>query len=663
MATTGHETEAINVQDLKAALQKLKTDKIDPKVDKTTTVNGHALSGNVTVSKSDVGLGSVTNDAQVKRSEMGAASGVATLDSAGKVPSSQLPSYVDDVLEYDTKSAFPATGEGGKIYVDKSTNTSWRWSGSAYTQIKGDLAIGTTTGTAADGKVVNDHINNTSNPHGVTKVQVGLGDVVNTGDSATPVSGGTTKFTTGGAYTELAKKVDKVTGKGLSTNDYTTDEKNKLGGIEAGAQKHIAPTAAEVKSALGTGSGTSKYLREDGTWQTPEGDYEEQIDNLQQSVKEIQTNMSYAIDSIVSNFTLEGSSSPTFTVNNQGAAAQYINRMGGYLFLVKDGKVYAAKLNPSNWSLFADGSTVTDAAKAATECMIHVPDCHYLGNGTTLQFGGMTPINGGHVFASPHWVGAYQMSAGGHSRAGVGSSHSKTMSAFWQDAQAIHADFGLANYQFHCLINALYQARYGNLNSESFLSNGNARSSASWDAYRDLAHGMADSLGDGTGCVTATDRANVTRYVTKLFGFEDMFGKLWEFRPGIRFYMSGSVRHAVVYDGNVVSNTAEGRDISGVLSSANGQYATQMELGEYWDMLPKAVGGSETTYYCDGYWAATGGQLLVVGGPAYLGSPCGLSSASSDRAFSGADVSVGARLAFYSEPEIVSGAELLSMLA
>ena len=172
----------------------------------------------------------------IPTSAKGAASGVATLDSAGKVPSSQLPSYVDDVLEYDTKSAFPTTGEGGKIYVDKSNNTTWRWSGSSYTQIKGDLTIGTTSGTAADGKVVNDHINNTSNPHGVTKAQVGLGSVVNTGDSATPVSGGTTKFTTGGAYTELAKKVDKVSGKGLSTNDYTTDEKNKLGGIASGAE-------------------------------------------------------------------------------------------------------------------------------------------------------------------------------------------------------------------------------------------------------------------------------------------------------------------------------------------------------------------------------------------------------------------------------------------
>lgn len=172
----------------------------------------------------------------IPTSAKGAASGVASLDSSGKVPSSQLPSYVDDVLEYDTKSAFPTTGEAGKIYVDKATNLTWRWGGSAYTQIKGDLVIGTTSGTAADGGTASAHYSNTSNPHSVTKSQVGLGRVVNTGDSATPVSGGTTKFTTGGAYTELAKKVDKESGKGLSTNDYTTDEKNKLSGIASGAE-------------------------------------------------------------------------------------------------------------------------------------------------------------------------------------------------------------------------------------------------------------------------------------------------------------------------------------------------------------------------------------------------------------------------------------------
>ena len=88
---------------------------------------------------------------KIDASQKGANNGVASLDNSGKIPSSQLPSYVDDVLEFDTRSAFPVEGEAGKIYTDLSTNTTWRWAGSTYQQIKGDVVIGTTTGTAFDG--------------------------------------------------------------------------------------------------------------------------------------------------------------------------------------------------------------------------------------------------------------------------------------------------------------------------------------------------------------------------------------------------------------------------------------------------------------------------------------------------------------------------------
>lgn len=101
--------------------------------------------------KSDIGLSNVTNDAQVKRSEMGTASGVATLGTDGKVPSSQLPSYVDDVLEFDAKTKFPTTGETGKIYVDTTTNLTYRWSGSAYVEISQSIALGETSSTAYAG--------------------------------------------------------------------------------------------------------------------------------------------------------------------------------------------------------------------------------------------------------------------------------------------------------------------------------------------------------------------------------------------------------------------------------------------------------------------------------------------------------------------------------
>jgi len=65
----------------------------------------------------------------------GIASGYASLDSSSKVPSSQLPSYVDDVVEYANQAALPATGETSKIYITLDTNRIYRWSGSTYVEI------------------------------------------------------------------------------------------------------------------------------------------------------------------------------------------------------------------------------------------------------------------------------------------------------------------------------------------------------------------------------------------------------------------------------------------------------------------------------------------------------------------------------------------------
>jgi len=69
------------------------------------------------------------------KANKGVANGYAGLDAAGKVPANQLPSYVDDVLEFANLVAFPATGEAGKIYVALDTNKTYRWSGSAYVEI------------------------------------------------------------------------------------------------------------------------------------------------------------------------------------------------------------------------------------------------------------------------------------------------------------------------------------------------------------------------------------------------------------------------------------------------------------------------------------------------------------------------------------------------
>lgn len=94
----------------------------------------------------------------------------------GLVPASQLPGFVDDVLEYANLAAFPATGESGKLYVALDTNKTYRWSGSTYVALDEGVALGETSSTAYRGdrgKTAYDHSQTSGNPHGTTAAQVG----------------------------------------------------------------------------------------------------------------------------------------------------------------------------------------------------------------------------------------------------------------------------------------------------------------------------------------------------------------------------------------------------------------------------------------------------------------------------------------------------------
>ncbi|MBQ0073603.1 MAG: hypothetical protein KBT34_05375 [Prevotella sp.] len=121
---------------------------------------GNDKNGNAHTVKSyvDAAIESVNGDntalaGRVKDIEdaKGVANGLASLDENGHVPSSQLPSFVDDVLEYANFAAFPSTGEAGKIYVSKDDNLTYRWTGTQYTEISKSLALGETSSTAYAG--------------------------------------------------------------------------------------------------------------------------------------------------------------------------------------------------------------------------------------------------------------------------------------------------------------------------------------------------------------------------------------------------------------------------------------------------------------------------------------------------------------------------------
>ena len=166
---------------------------------KPTTLSGYGITD--AASKAELDSVSTTATA-AKDAAASAQSALATKADLvdGKVPAAQLPSFVDDVMEYGSKAEFPASGETGKIYVAKDTNLAYRWGGTDYVEISPSLALGETATTAypgdrgkaaadlaAEAKATADaastaagsaydtlyqHRDNKSNPHAVTAEQV-----------------------------------------------------------------------------------------------------------------------------------------------------------------------------------------------------------------------------------------------------------------------------------------------------------------------------------------------------------------------------------------------------------------------------------------------------------------------------------------------------------
>lgn len=313
----------------------------------------------------------------------GAPNGLASLNESGIIPSAQLPSYVDDVIEVDTFSNLPGTGESGKIYIVQDTNLTYRWSGTDYVEISKSLALGETSSTAYSGdkgkattdklnripdKLITDtvnvnqstteavlnfttyrqeaqqvgrntltitsatisqaglmsssdktkldglkdqagitsdidavqtnletHINNKSNPHEVTKDQVGLGNVDNTSDANKPISNATQtalngKFsaTDGNALKQRVDNIPESVATDItvdSDNDsvnISLDKTSIVDGTLSGTTININSATAskagilvptdksKIDKIITNGNGT-KYLSDNGTYKEVQG--------------------------------------------------------------------------------------------------------------------------------------------------------------------------------------------------------------------------------------------------------------------------------------------------------------------------------------------------------------------------------------------------------
>lgn len=332
---------------------------------------------------------------------------------------------------------------------------------------------------------------------------------------------------------------------------------------------------------------------------------------------------------------------------NLQAIRSVVDNQGSWVF--DSSRMIKCKLHPLDHTKFEDGTAwdgVTGDAFRKFGRMSYVVKTDE--NGDTIAWGSDLDLAGNkfHVFRE-NYVGCYKghIDSNGKLRSipRVVATGNKTMSEFFAAAQANNANYGLMDYHDNCKMLLMHYLYYGTADSGATMGIG--LQDGGWNAdYYNPTTGQCDSIGDGTG--SAPYKSSGLNQ-NCLWGVEALAGSQWEFRPGIRF----DGVNAIVYEGNIVSNTALGRTFKrdeGL--NLSGSYITKMALGEYFDMIPVAGGGNASTYYCDGAWSSSGGQLLIAGGYSGYGSFSGLSAATSDNGFGYANVALGARLAFRGNP-------------
>ena len=247
--------------------------KVDTAVNGTSTnpVQNKAVQAAITAA--------VNGAAYIPTSEKGANNGIAELDASGKVPSSQLPSYVDDVIEgyksgadFFEDSAHTAskkiTGETGKIYVDLSTNITYRWSGSAFVEISASLALGETNSTAYRGDRGKTAYNHSQSAHARTDATAVASSTTN---GNIKINGTETKVYSHPTYTSKTSGLYKITVDASGHVSATAAvAKADLTGVigNFGAASGSAAGSTGLVPAPDAGKNTS-FLRGDGTWVVP----------------------------------------------------------------------------------------------------------------------------------------------------------------------------------------------------------------------------------------------------------------------------------------------------------------------------------------------------------------------------------------------------------
>lgn len=482
----------------------------------------------------------------------------------------------------------------------------------------------------------------------------------------------------------LALKVDKVEGKQLSTNDYTTSEKNKLQGIAANANNYTHPTTAGNKH-LPAGGTVGQVLVNSGDGTGEWKDVEPGID-----LTGLEDIYSYGVewDSTVAD--------PTLTRIGNPLLHKSLPVQSQYKGCVANGAKVNYYLDPNDWSKKADGTpSVLDGTDGTVR--VHIPKFY----GKSGVEGNKRWVRISTVKCDDTWVEIPEMLLDAY-RSTVNQTGNKAVSVVnttaqfrgggnrtandtYLDTDAFRSDLGkprtnisranmrtyAANAGSEMLCYEYYKwifywawvIEYATFNSQATYNaeltadgyhqgglgpgitdwNNNANGWSGYNGtYPITPCGYCNDIGNFTGIkelvIPETVVDESTTVPTKTFkvprwrGFDNPFGDIWTNLDGIILERTAANQPSSVYTTSNPSafgddNTAKGKMTVAGKEIASDGYTKDFDLGSKGEIIPSVVGGSATTYMCDYHWCSTAStslRTLIVGGIAHDGGSAGL---------------------------------------
>ena len=484
------------------------------------------------------------------------------------------------------------------------------------------------------------------------------------------------------------QKVDKVEGKGLSTNDYTTPEKNKLAAIEAEANKYVLP-AATASALGGVKIGSNITLADGGTI----------------SITKANVTSALGVDpttTVVDWYGVqwsETSSNPDCTrIGNMEMhrTLPIQSMMKGYKVTTKQGNLlYMLRKLEDDWSKtiggYYGGTNDNNFNGADTNIMVLIPEFWWIDD--------YSPSSKTHNLkicphAKPGWnhhkeafVGAYEgilTNDSFYSRKGVVPSvnvtREKLRTAARNNGNANEYKWNIYTYNEHRAICHLFLVEYATRNSqkavnteltpEGFRQGGLGSGCTTGTAtingaqtWSFIPTGSSDSLGSGSGEVTVTiqqtdqsgsNTSTITRKCNRYRGIENPFGHIWKHTDDIiskysivngKGYRSWSICENPINFSTNLTTKYTPICIEPVVTG----YKTEIVITPTCDFFAHAcTNGSESTYWCDYNWdnTDTSEHCLLIGGSSGNGGKAGLFNLNSNNEVGYSGAHIGSRLTY-----------------